>query len=132
MGVINRRLLEQNREAKRGLRFDKVALSFVERLQDALEDDVPRGKTLIVISSAPIRLPAKTAKAVEEKVRPLMQRQSKRLDFRDTIHGNAIRARLATGAMKGQSNVIGFVQNPDADSEALLKTTQSLLEQVTA
>ncbi|MBV8689021.1 MAG: hypothetical protein JOZ59_02835, partial [Candidatus Eremiobacteraeota bacterium] len=66
--MIDRRLLEQNRLAKRGLRFDKVALGFIERLQDAFEDIVPRGKTLIVTIPAPIRLPAKTAKALEAKV----------------------------------------------------------------
>ena len=128
--MIDRRLLEQNRLAKRGLRFDKVALGFIERLQDALEGIVPRGKTLIVTITAPIRLPAKTAKALEAKVeRTLIE--EKRADLRDTINGNEVRARLVNGTLKGQSNVIGYVHNPDADTNELLKTTQSLLAQVT-
>ena len=128
--MINRRLLEQNRLAKRGLRFDQVALRFTERLQDAFEDDVPQGKTLLVTITAPIRLPAKTAKALESKIEGVLTQRSRPAEFRDSINGNEIRARLVSGSMRGQSNVTVFVHNPDADSSALLKTTQSLLAQV--
>ncbi len=95
-----------------------------------LRTTVPHGKTLIVIASAPIQLPARTAKALQDKIRSRLAGQPKRFDLRDTINGNEIRARLVSGSVRGQSNVIAFVQNPDADADALLKTTQSLLEQV--
>jgi len=129
--VIDQRLLERNRLAKRGLRFDKVALRFIERLQDALEAVVPSGKTLIVITTAPIRLPAKTAAALEGKISSALAQRPKRWRFKDIINENEIWARLVIGTVRGQSRVMAFVQNRDADPEALLDTTQSLLERVT-
>ena len=130
--MINQRLLERLRQAKRGLRFDQVALRFIERLQNALEDAVPSGKTLIVITSAPIRLPAKTAVALEERISNFLAQRQKHRDFRDTINENEVRARLVAGVVRGQSKVMAFVQNRDADSDALLNATQSLLKQMTA
>ena len=129
---MNQRLLERLRLAKRGLRFDQVALRFIERLQIALEEAVPPGKTLIVMVTAPIRLPAKTAAALAEKIPNFLTQSSKRRELRDTINGNEVRARLVTGVVRGQSRVMTFVHNPDADSEGLLNTTQSLLAQMTA
>lgn len=129
--MIDQRLLERNRLAKRGLRFDKVALRFIERLQDALEAVVPSGKTLIVITTAPIRLPAKTAAALEGKISSALAQRPKRWRFKDIINENEIWARLVIGTVRGQSRVMAFVQNRDADPEALLDTTQSLLERVT-
>src|SRR5215470_2216174 len=38
------------------LRFDRVALGLVRRLQTALSDSVPNGKTLIVTITAPIKV----------------------------------------------------------------------------
>ncbi|MBV9148967.1 MAG: hypothetical protein JO024_03815 [Candidatus Eremiobacteraeota bacterium] len=130
--MINQRLLERLRLAKRGLRFDQVALRFIERLQNALEEAVPAGKTLIVIVTAPIRMPAKTAAAVEERISNFLAQGPKRRDFRDTINENEVWARLAPGVVRGQSRVMAFVQNPDADSDALLSATQALLAQMTA
>jgi len=129
---MNQRLLERLRLAKRGLRFDKVALRFTERLQSALEAAVPAGKTLIVMVTAPIRLPAKTAAALTQKISDFLAQSPKRREFRDTINGNEVRIRLVAGVVRGQSRVMTFVHNPDADSDALLNTTQSLLAQMTA
>ncbi|MBV8726703.1 MAG: hypothetical protein JO233_02875 [Candidatus Eremiobacteraeota bacterium] len=129
---MNQRLLERLRLAKRGLRFDQVALRFTERLQTALEEAVPPAKTLIVTVTAPIRLPAKTAAALAEKIPNFLTQAAKRREFRDTINGNEVRVRLVAGVVRGQSRVMAFVHNPDADSDALLNTTQSLLAQMSA
>ncbi len=45
-----------------------------------------------------------------------------------TIHGNRIRARLVKGGAGESAKVIGFVHNPDSDSEAIIDATQALLE----
>ena len=108
------------------LRFDKVALQFVEGLQPALNEVVPDGKTVIVTITAPIRMASKTAAAVEKKVRSSLARRPVRVDLAETIHGNHIRVRLVNGVSNG-ARVIGFVHNPDSDPNILFDVTRSLL-----
>jgi hypothetical protein len=118
------------------LRFDRVALGLVRRLQAALGESVPDGKTLILTITAPIRLPAKTAAALEEKIRTALARRPAPMEARHTIHGNRIRARLVKGGVMGGSartaKVIGFVHNPDSDPDVVLGITQSLIEGIGA
>jgi len=124
--------LVAGRIAKPRLRFDKVALRFVKDLQAALHEAVPDGKAVILTITAPIRLPAKTAAALEERIRVGLARASKQLEVKGTIHGNQVQARLAKGISPQASKVIGFVHNPDADPEVLLRLTQSLLQHIGA
>jgi hypothetical protein len=107
--------------AKPKLRYDKVALRFVSSLQTALCDDVPTGKTLLVTITAPIRVPAKTAAALQEQLRTQLARGPVQLTFRNVIHGNHVRARLVDRGAKQTSNVLGFVHNPDTDGDVILK-----------
>lgn len=110
------------------LRFDLVALGFVRRLQAALGESVPDGKTLIVTITAPIRVPSKTAAALEGKIRTCLACRSAQVDARDTIHGNQIRVRSVKGGSRRTTKVIGFVHNPDSDADVLLDITHSLIE----
>jgi hypothetical protein len=89
-------------------------------LQTALRDRVPEDETLLVTVSAPIRLPAKTAVALEERIRLWLGGPSKAAEFRATINDNQVCARIASGASKGSPNVLVFVHNPDVDTTALL------------
>jgi hypothetical protein len=116
------------RGAKPRLRFDRVALRFVEGLQAALHEAVPDGKTLMLSVTAPIRLPAKTVAALEERIRSDLARQPGQVELRETIHGNHVRARLVKGGARGTSKVIGFVHNPEPEPGALMDIAQSLLE----
>jgi len=104
---------------QRGLRFDKVALGLIARLQTTLREQVPEGKTILVTISAPIRLPAKTAVAMDERIRRWLAGPSKPAELRATINGNQIRVRLVTGASNRSSNVLVFVHNPEVDTAAL-------------
>jgi uncharacterized membrane protein len=104
------------------LRFDRVVLSLTRRLQEALADAVPEGRTVLVTVTAPIRLAAKTAEALEAAIRAGLARRAA-LDLADTVHGNRVRARL----VKGGSGVIVFVHNPETDAQALLDRAQTLL-----
>ena len=54
--------------AKPRLRFDKVATRLIERLQATLGEIVPDGMTVLLTITAPIRLPSKTAAALEGKI----------------------------------------------------------------
>ena len=66
----------------------------VRRLQAALSEAVPEGKTLIVTITAPIWEPAKTAGALEEVIRPVSRAGRAQVEAKDTIHDNQIRVRL--------------------------------------
>lgn len=114
--------------AKVRLRFDKVVLRLVGGLRDALSDAVPDGQAVIVTVTAPIRLPGKTAEALESMIRAALARRSVGIDVRETIHGNQIRVRLVKGAAGERPKVIGFVHNPDSDPDVVLRLTQSLLQ----
>jgi hypothetical protein len=114
--------------AKPRLRFDRVALRFVEGLQAALHEAVPDGRTLVVSVTAPIRLPAKTAAALEERIRNGFARRPAQVELSETVHGNQVRARLVKGERRGTSKVIGFVHNPEPEPGALMDMAQSLLE----
>lgn len=103
-----------------GLRFDKVATRVVERLKAALGETVPDGMTVLVTITAPIRLPAKTTTAMDDRIRTLLRRKSLRRDVTDTIHGNRVRIRLLKDQPARAPKLIGFVHNPDSDSRLLL------------
>ena len=131
VALAKRRPRDPNVPKKTRLRFDKVALRLVTRLQEALHDDVPAGETVIFTVTAPIRLASKTAAALESAVRELLARKSKKRELDDAICGNQIRVRIVgSGSSQAQaSNVVGFVHNPDPNAAALLlDATQLLLE----
>jgi hypothetical protein len=67
--AIKQKIAERGSLAKPRLRFDRVALGLVADLQAALRESIPIGQTVIVTVTAPIRLPSKTAAALEEKIR---------------------------------------------------------------
>jgi|HubBroStandDraft_1064217.scaffolds.fasta_scaffold30205_5 hypothetical protein len=110
---------------QRGLRFDKVALRFVAGLQGALRNEVPDGKTILLTVSAPIRVPAQTAAALEERIRLWLARRAALAESRYAINGNAIRVRLVNGRSTRLPNVLGFVHNPELDAKTLLDAAQA-------
>jgi len=118
--------------AKPGLRFDRVALRFVRRLQDALCEAVPDGKTMILTITAPIQMPSKTAAVLEDKIRTCLARRSVPAEAKDTIHGNGIKVCLVKNGFRRASKVVGFVHNPESDPDVLLDMTRSLIERIGA
>jgi hypothetical protein len=126
--AIREPLAERDGLRKPRLRFDKSVLRTIGRLQAALSESVPDGEAVIVTITAPIRRAAKTAAAVEEKIRICLAGRSAPVE--DTIHGNQIRIRVVNGAPTRMSKVIGFVHNPDSDPRVLLHLTQSLLQRL--
>ena len=106
--------------ARPGLRFDKVALAFIARLQEALSDCVPADKTLVVTCTAPIRKDSKTSSELSEVLRRKLARGSARLDFKATINGNQIRARLVKRAPTHADKLVGYIHNPDVDPKSLM------------
>lgn len=110
------------------LRFDRVAIGLVSRLQAALSDAVPDGRAVLVTVTAPIRLPGKTAVAFEDKIRTCLTRRSATVECKDTICGNHVRIRIVTCAARHVPKVIGLVHNAETDADLVLGMTQALLE----
>ncbi|QCI67953.1 hypothetical protein [Phreatobacter stygius] len=114
------------------LRFDRVVLRTIGRLQAGLSQAVPEGEAVIVTITAPIRLAARTAAALEDRIRSCLARRSAPVEVDDMVHGNQVRIRLVKGVPAGLSKLIGFVHNPGSDPAVLLELTQSLLQHIGA
>ncbi len=101
--------------AKPRLRFDKVAVRVIASLQAAARKTVPNGATVVVTITAPIRLPAKTAVAIEDKIQILLKKKSPGRGVTATICGNHVRIRLLKHKSKRAPKLIGYVHNPETD-----------------
>lgn len=112
------------------LRFDRVALRLVDRLRTALSGSVPDGRTVLATITAPIRLPSRTAAAMEEKIRKLLATRAAPARLTDTINGNEIQAHLMKGGTSRTAKLIGFVHNPDSDPSILIDVARSLLARI--
>ena len=112
------------------LRFDRVALRLVADLRTALGGSVPPGQTVLVTITAPIRLPARTAAAIEEKIRKLVATRAAPARLTGTIHGNEIQVHLLKGGTGRTARLIGFVHNPDSDPGILIDVARALLARV--
>lgn len=132
VAAIEQGIAGQGDLTKPRLRFDKAVLRLVGALQAALPEVVPDGEAVILTVTAPIRLPSKTAAALETKVRDCLAHRSAPVEVKDTIYGNQIRVRLVQGVSRRMSKVIGFVHNPESDPDVLLCLTQSLLQHIGA
>jgi hypothetical protein len=133
--TLKRRGPGQGNAAKPRLRFDKVAMRLVERLQATLGETVPDGMTVLLTITAPIRLPSKTAASLEDRIQTLLGRGSPgrdEPDEKDTIHGNRVRIRLLRDESERAPKMIGFVHNSDSDPVLLLNMTRELLELISA
>jgi hypothetical protein len=130
VAVVNRKIAEGGDRPKPRLRLDRVALRVVGGLQAALSAFIPDGEAVVLTITAPIRLPARTAAALEATIRDCLSRRSAPAEVTETICGNHIRIRFVKGASGRMAKVIGFVHNPDSDTDALLRLTQSLLQQI--
>lgn len=113
--------------ARLRLRFDKVVVRLIERLRATFREGMPGNVTVLLTISAPIRLPSKTADALEDKIRVLLARRDARTETSGTIHGNQIRLRRETFA-SSPAKIIGFVHNAVTDPRMLLDMTRSLAE----
>lgn len=127
---IPRRSKSQRMLAKPHLRFDKVALELICDLQASLSPLVPPEQVLVITVTAPIRLGSRTTAALDGMVRKRLSTPNPRLNMRETIFDNQVRARLIRGASKHMSRLIVFVHNPETDPETLLGLTESLIKRV--
>lgn len=121
--MIEREIAERLKAAKLRLRFDKVALRLIGGLRSALAEIVPDDQTVIVTLTAPIRLPSRTAAAIEGLVRDGLPDK----DVRRMIHNNQVRLRRVAGVAPEMPRVIGFVHNPESDAGLILTLAKARL-----
>lgn len=123
IATIEREIMERIAAAKLRLRFDKVALRLIDGLKAALAETVPEDQTVIFTLTAPVRLPAKTAAAIEDLVRNGLPDS----EVRTTIHGNQAQLRRVAGVPAEMPRVVGFVHNPEADGSLILALAEARL-----
>ena len=73
--------------AKPRLRFDKVAVGLVSRLQAALGAAVPADRIVMLTVTAPIRQDSKTTAALEDRIRTCLTRRSARVEICHKLSG---------------------------------------------
>ena len=121
--AVEREIIARLTAAKLRLRFDKVALRLSGGLKAALASAVPEGQAFLFTISAPIRLPGKTAAALEKLARSEPQEGERP----EIVHGNEVRLRRLRGARKAMPRVLVFVHNADSDASAILAVAEALL-----
>jgi hypothetical protein len=130
--TLKRRGTGEATGAKPRLRFDRVATRLIERLRAGLGTTVPRGITVLLSVTAPIRRPSKTAASLEYTIRTLLGRRAPRRDTKHTIHGNRVRIRFLRHEPGRAPPIVGFVHSPDSDPTLLFDMTHELLELLSA
>lgn len=109
------------------LRFDKVANRFMERLRTFVRRSMPDGATMLLTVTAPIRLPSKTAAALEERIGIFLEMPEPLKDEEGKIHGNRVRIQVLTEGPVEAAKLVGFVHNSDSDTSVLLEVAQEWL-----
>jgi hypothetical protein len=110
-----------------GLRFDRVVVRVLGRLRAFADDVVPDGQSVILTVSAPIRLPAKTADRLEDEITALLATSAPSRERCARILGNDVRLRLVKESSGRGCKLIGFVHNPQANTQQLLDAAERWL-----
>jgi hypothetical protein len=121
--TVEREINARLQAAKLRLRFDKVAVRLVGALKAALAGVVPEGETVVFTITAPIRLPAKTAAALQNMLRD----GATDAERRETIHHNEVRIRRLKGVAQHMPKVLGFVHNLESDAVDILDLAEARL-----
>jgi hypothetical protein len=121
--TIEREIVARLRAANLHPRFDKVAVRLVGGLKAVLADVVLDGQIVVFTISAPIRLPGKTAVALENMVRS----GPCNAERREIVHNNTVRIRWLRGGPKHTPKVLGFVHSVESEAGAILALAEERL-----
>ncbi|MDE2487072.1 MAG: hypothetical protein KGO51_06715 [Alphaproteobacteria bacterium] len=109
------------------LRFDRVAQRLVAEVQAALDAAIPKGDAVIVTVSAPIRLPSRTAVALQAFVRGRLAEDVAGPIAPEIICGNRVQAWIVRGGVRDGPGVVVFVCNPEPAPDRLLARAADLI-----
>jgi hypothetical protein len=118
---IEQQIFEQIALAGLRLRFDRVVRGLTDRLKTDLAKLVPKDQTLLFTITAPIRVPGKTADALEGRA----PRAIEVGEWRGEVYGNAVRIRCLAGVAPRRPRVMGFVHNPEVSAARILALAES-------
>ncbi|MBY5751129.1 hypothetical protein E0H51_11600 [Rhizobium leguminosarum bv. viciae] len=121
--MVELEIMDRIAAAKIRLRFDKSVVRLINSLKVALAEVVPEGQAVIFTVTAPIKRRVKTAAALEILVRSGLPSG----EVRNTIQDNHVRVRRVTNVAAHMPKVVGFVHNPESDSDFILKLAESQL-----
>lgn len=106
-----------------GLRFDRVVLRLLRDLTQHCDRVVPDGARVLVTISAPVRLPARTADHLKQRIAALILEDPPPEQVTE-VHGNTVGLRLVPAAPQSQPKLLGLVHNPDKDPRLLLELAE--------
>lgn len=86
-----------------------------------LAEIVPEDQTAIFTLTAPIKLPAKTAAAIEDLVRDGLPDS----EVRNTARGDHVRLRRVAGVPAEMPRAVGFVHDPESDASLILALAEA-------
>src|SRR5690349_18377388 len=115
--------------SKLGLRFDRVVVRILGDLTRFTERAAPANLCILITISAPIRLPARTERVLEQEIDALLAGRMVSTGQAANVHGNKVRLRLVDSPSKRPQKLIGFVHNPDIDAKTLLDLAEQWLRQ---
>ncbi|MEQ9100718.1 MAG: hypothetical protein RIF36_16500 [Imperialibacter sp.] len=103
-----------------GLRFDKVVVRLLGSLKASLEGEIPTGKAVVVTITAPIKLPAKTADALKEKIEGALASGIPHEELNIAVFHNTVCLKVLNVSPHQGMKFLGLVHNPDTDPRLLL------------
>ncbi|NML23546.1 hypothetical protein HHL16_21890 [Pseudoflavitalea sp. G-6-1-2] len=110
---------------KMGLRFDGVVIRLLRDIRAAVQNDVPKGATVVMTITAPIRFPTKTAIESSEKIIAFLQSGKQHQAL--VIHENNVQLSIVHSTPKQSARFVGLVHNPDIDPKLLLSAAADWL-----
>jgi hypothetical protein len=110
--------------AELGLRFDRVVIRLIDELHEFARRTVPTGTTVLVTVTAPIRMPAKTAAMLGDRIEALLAGASSLRDRNFTINGNRARIRILNHSSTRTPRLLGFVHNRSSNASRLLNLVE--------
>ncbi len=123
--TIELQIGERARAAKLKLRFDKVVRRLTGDLKATLAGVLPKGRSVVITVTAPIRHPAKTAETLENIVQDGLAHG----ELCKTIYGNKVRVRPIDKVATNMPKVLAFVHNTESDASLILNIAESHLLQ---
>ena len=110
-----------------GLRFDRVVVRVLHRLALFVDCNAPKGLAVLLTLTAPVRVPKKTAVALEREVAALLQNRFSEIERSVVLHGNRAELRLVERPPTGGRALLGFVHNPNVDAVVILNLAERWL-----
>jgi hypothetical protein len=103
-----------------GLRFDKVVVRLLGSLKASLEGEIPTGKAIVVTITAPIKLPAKTADALKEKIVEALASGIPHEELNIAVFHNTVCLKTLNVPAHHHTKFVGLVHNRDIGPSLLL------------